>query len=39
MAPNHQTVDTVDQVSSPVLLGIAVVGALLTVGAYWVLGG
>lgn len=39
MAPNNQTVDTVDQLSSVTLLGVAIVGALLTIGAYWLLVG
>lgn len=38
MAPETETVDTVADVSSPTLLGLAVLGALLTVGAYWMFG-
>lgn len=38
MTPTTETVDTVADVSSLTLLGLAVVGALLTVGAYWVFG-
>lgn len=37
--PYGENVDTVDQLSSITLLGIAVVGAVLTIGAFWLLGG
>ncbi|GJD83134.1 hypothetical protein HPGCJGGD_0996 [Methylobacterium haplocladii] len=38
MAPGTETVDRSGDVSSLTLLGLAVVGALLTVGAYWIFG-
>lgn len=36
MTPEKETVDTVDQSSSLVLLGISIVGAILVIGAYTV---
>ena len=39
MTPDTQHVDTVDQLGSLTLLGIAVVGAFLTIGAYMLVGG
>ncbi|GJD68824.1 hypothetical protein MMMDOFMJ_1749 [Methylobacterium gnaphalii] len=39
MVPSHQTAETVGDVGSPTLLGLAIVGALITVGAYWLLVG
>lgn len=38
MAPNPQHVDNVDQLSSVTILGIAIVGAVLTIGAYLLVG-
>lgn len=37
MAPHTETVDTVPDVSSPRLFGLALVGSLATVAMYWVL--
>ncbi|MBB3901646.1 hypothetical protein GGR33_001132 [Methylobacterium brachythecii] len=38
MDSHTETADTVADVSSPTLLGLAVIGALVTVAIYWVLG-
>ena len=34
MGPNTQHIDTVDQLSSVTILGIALVGGVLTIGAF-----
>ena len=38
VAYNHHTPDTADDASSVTLLGLAIVGAAVTIGAYWLLG-
>lgn len=38
MTPHHQTSDIVGDVGSLTLLGLAIIGALVTIGAYSILG-
>ena len=38
MAPDAHPIDTDGDVSSIKLLGLAILGGLLTIGAYWILG-
>lgn len=39
MQPRNETVDTIDQTSSVLLLGLAILGSAVVVGTYLLIGG